>query len=637
MAAQAGLSTTGHNIANANVAGYTRQVVVQKNAIGQDFGAGFIGRGTHVSSIIRHSSEFLNSQVRNAQSSKSELDAFEVQIAQVDNLLADSDSGLSPALLDFFRGAQDLASNPASAPSRQALLSSADALVARFHSLNERLDEIRNGVNTQIATNVTLINSYVRRIADLNAQISGYSTNPQRLPNDLMDQRDQLVLELNKHVKANVIEADNNTVTVSIGTGQPLVVGQRSFELAVTSSTTDLARAEVGYVTPGGVAVLGENVLSGGELGGLFAFRAESLDRAQNSLGRIAISLAREFNQQHRLGQDASGALGGDFFAEAQPFIAASTRNVGTLAVAASISDTRALTQSDYTVRFDGTNYSVTRMSDNKQTIISPYPQTGPQTIDGVDFSLSGDAVLGDSFIVRPTVLGAGRFSLLVTDRNKIAAAAPIATGAPLANAGSGKISPGSVDAAYPANALAAPLTLAYDGASGSFSGFPAGQPVTVTTGGTSTTYAAGTPVPYTPDATVSFGGISVVLSGAPADGDTFSISPNTSGVGDNRNIRLLGQLQTANLLDGGSATFQGAYAELVGYIGNKTREVQVTAQAGESVLTQATEAQQDLSGVNLDEEATNLLKYQQAYQASGKVMQIASTLFDTLLSLGGR
>ena len=636
-AAQAGLSTTGHNIANANVPGYTRQVVIQQNVQGQDFGAGFIGRGTEVVTVARHSSEFLNGQVRTAQAARSELKAFEAQVTQIDNLLADSTSGLSPALLDFFRGVQDLASNPASGPSRQALLSSADALVARFHGINERLDEIREGVNTQIATNVTLINSYSQRIAQLNAQISSYSSDPQRQPNDLLDQRDQLVLELNKHVKANVIAGDNNMVTVSIGSGQPLVVGQKSFSLAVTKSTTDIARSQVGYVTPAGVAVLGEEMLTGGELGGLFAFRAQSLDRAQNSLGRIAISIAREFNNQHKLGQDAAGALGGDFFREAQPFVAASTNNVGSLSVGATISDTRALTQSDYMVRFDGTNYSVTRLSDNTRTVISPYPQTGAQTIDGIDFSLAGSAVLGDSFIVRPTVLGAERFSLLVTDRNKIAAAAPVATNAPLTNSGSGKIDPGSVDAAYLAAPLAGPVTLAYDSASGSYSGFPAGQPVTVTSGGASTTYAAGAPVPYTADARYSFGGISVVLSGAPADGDTFTVRPNTSGVGDNRNMRLLGQLQTTNLLDGGGTTFQGAYAELVSYIGNKTREVQVTAQASESVLTQATETQQDLSGVNLDEEATNLLKYQQAYQASGKVMQIASTLFDTLLSLGGR
>jgi flagellar hook-associated protein 1 FlgK len=640
-AAQVGLSTAGHNIANANVAGYSRQVSIQSSRIAQDFGYGFIGTGTQVADIKRYSDSFLNAQVRSAQTQTSAFAAYNAQISQVDNLLADTTSGLSPALQDFFKGVQDVASNPASVASRQALMSTADSLAARFQGLNGRLQEIREGVNSQITANVTLINSYARQIADLNDQIGDFSTSAERQPNDLLDARDQLVAELNKQVRATVVRGENNSLTVSIGSGQPLVVGKKNFELAVINSPTDLQRVEVGYVTGTKVTVLPESQLTGGELGGLLEFRSNALDRAQNSLGRVALALASTFNAQHRLGIDDTGQPGGDFFTVAPAFVGKHLNNAlsSTTEVSAVVTDPTKLTQSDYKLSFDGTNFVVSRLSDNQQTLINPYPQTVPQEIDGVSYTITGSAATGDSFLVKPTINGAAGFNVALVDRAKIAAAAPIVTSAPISNKGNAKISEGSVDAAYltPGNPLVAPLTLTYDAASGNLTGFP-NQDVTVVDNGVTTVYPAGTgAIPYSQTAKYNFGGINVSFTGAPADLDTFTIGPNISGVGDNRNARLLGALQAKNILDNGTATYQSAYAEMVSYVGNKTREAQVNGSASEALLAQAREAQQDVSGVNLDEEAANLLKYQQAYQASGKVMQIASTLFDTLLSLGGR
>lgn len=639
-AAQAGMATTGHNIANANVAGFSRQVVLQQSGPTQNIGVGYIGSGTQVTDIKRYSDNFLNSQVRTATTSKSSLDSYYAQISQVDNLLSDTTAGLSPAIQDFFKGVQDLASNPASTASRQALMSSADSLASRFQGLNSRLQEIRDGVNTQIDTNVTLINSYANQIAKLNEQIAGSSGAGQQMPNDLLDARDQLVLDLNKQVKATVVAGDNNTLTVSIGNGQPLVVGKKSFELATMQSPTDPGRTQVGYVTGTKVTVLADNALSGGELGGLFEFRTNTLDRAQNSLGRIAISVAHTFNDQHKLGLDSNGNPGVNFFNEAPVSVGASRDNAlsSTATVGATIVDPTKLTQSDYKVAYNGANYTVTRLSDNQQTVINPYPQVTPQTIDGVAFSINGASTTGDHFMVRPTANGAAQFSLALSDRSKIAAAAPIVTNTPITNTGTAKLGEGSVDEAYltPGNALTAPITLSYNSTTGGLSGFPAAQAVTVTNNGVSTVYPAGTtPIPFTAGAKYSFGGVNLSFTGAPANGDTFTVGPNVNGVGDNRNARALGALQTTNILDGGTATYQSAYAEMVSFIGNKTREVQVNGKAAGALLQQARGAQQAVSGVNLDEEATNLLKYQQAYQAAGKVMQTASTLFDTLLSLG--
>jgi len=640
LAAQVGLATTGHNITNANVDGYNRQVVLQQTSQANNAGYGFVGTGTEVSEIKRQYDSFMSTQVNSAQANTSSFDAYYTQISQIDNLMADTTAGLSPALQDFFKGVQDFSSNPTSVASRQALLSSANSLAARFQSLSGRLTEIGDGVNSQITSNVTVINSYAKQIVALNSSISQLTINASNQPNDLLDQRDQLVAELNKYVKTTSQPGSNNTITVSIGSGQPLVVGDRNFELAATPSLTDPSRVEVGYVTGSTVTVLPKNSLTGGSLGGLLDFRSETLDTVQNSLGKVAIALATTFNDQHKLGQDLNGAMGTDFFKVPDPVIGADRRNSSssTTVLSAKVSDPTQLTASDYSLKFDGSNYVVTRQSDGARTIINPYPQTKPQTIDGVDFSISGTAAEGDNYVIKPTANGASGLAVITTDVNKLAAGSPIATGAPVSNTGNAKLSPGSVDSAYlnPGNALTSTVTLTYDKTTGSLSGFPAGQAVTVKgLDGASTTYPAGTAnIPYKEGDSFNFGGINISMTGAPAQGDTFTIAPNAGGVGDNRNAAALASLQTKNILDGGKATFQGSYAQTVSYVGNKTREVQVSGLASMALLQQNTTQQQSVSGVNLDEEAANLLRYQQAYQACGKVMQIASTLFDVVIGI---
>jgi flagellar hook-associated protein 1 FlgK len=307
-----------------------------------------------------------------------------------------------------------------------------------------------------------------------------------------------------------------------------------------------------------------------------------------------------------------------------------------TATITAVVSDASALTASDYSVDYDSSTaaYTVTRLSDGTKI-----PVTGsPQTIDGVDYTFGGVPAGGDNFLVRPAYNAVASMQVLITDPRKVALAAPISTAIGAGNTGSGKVSPGSVDANYllPGNALAAPVTLAYDKATGTLSGFPPAQDVTVTVNGVSTLYPAGTPtIPYTDGAQINFGGITLAISGTPGNGDTFTVGPNTNGVGDNRNGLLLGALQTKNVLNGGSSTFQTAYAQMVNFVGNKAREAQIGGAAADAAVTQATTSQQAVSGVNLDEEAANLLRYQQAYQAAGKVMQIAGQLFDVLTSLG--
>jgi len=295
------------------------------------------------------------------------------------------------------------------------------------------------------------------------------------------------------------------------------------------------------------------------------------------------------------------------------------------------LTDASALTASDYRLAYDGVNYTLTRLADNTAQTFGALPQT----IDGLQIGLAaGAAAAGDSFLVQPTRYAAAQIEVAITDPRKVAAAAPIGTAAAMSNLGAARISPGAVDGTYLAAPLGGALTLTYASATGTFSGFPPTQPVTVTSGGVSTTYAPGAPVPYADGATISFGGISLVISGTPANNDTFSVAPNANPVGDNRNAVLLSELQTSRLV-GGQATLDGAFAQMVGSVGATTHRAQIEADAQDALLTQAQRAEQEVSGVNLDEEAANLQRYQQAYQAASKVLAIAATLFDTILAIG--
>lgn len=617
-AAQAGISTTGNNIANAATPGYSRQVVVQSAALPQNYGYGFLGQGTQIDTVKRIYNEFQATQIRATQSAKSGLDSYYAQIQQVDNMLADPSAGLSPALQGFFKGVQDLAANPASVPSRQAALSAGQSLAARFQGLNDQLDQMNQGVNSQIASSVNVINTYAQKIAQLNDSITQAQGAANGQPaNGLLDQRDQLMLDLSKEIKATVVKQDDGKYNVFIGNGQPLVIGNQTFALKTTVAPTDPTRTEVAYATNGNTVIMGENSLTGGRLGGLLDFRSQTLDSAQNALGRVAIGLASTFNAQHRLGQDLNGNLGGDFFTVASPRVSASTTNIGTGALTASISNASALTASDYRLNFDGSNYQLTRMTDGAVTTFAAFPQT----IDGVSLSLTGAPAAGDSFLIRPTVEGAKAFNVAISDTSLIAAAAPIRSAAISTNTGTGSISAGSVNAPPPPNAnLQQPVTITFTSAT------------TFDVSGTGTGNPTG--VIYTPGANITYNGWSVQIAGAPASGDKFTISSNTGGAGDSRNALLLGALQTSNTLAGGTTTYQGAYSQLVSSVGNKTNELNVSSTATGNLLTSTVQAQQSESGVNLDEEATNLLRYQQAYQAAGKVMQIASKMFDVLLTL---
>lgn len=615
LAFQRSLANTSHNIANVNTEGYSRQRVELGARPPQSGGGGFIGQGVEVEGVRRIYDEFLSLQVRSNTSANAQLQSFYSQASQLDNLLADPQAGLTPSLQDFFNAVQGLANDPASIPARQVLLSNGENLAERLHALDQRMRDLRGAVNSQLQAGVSEINNYAQAIARVNQAISlAQGSAGGEPPNDLLDQRDALIIKLSELIGVTTVAQDNGAVNVFIGTGQTLVVGTQASLLSITKNPYDQSRYEIGYQNGSGSI---SDSLTGGKLGGILQFRNQILDSAQNLLGRVATGLALTFNTQHREGQDMNGALGADFFSAAAPQTLAHSSNTGNAAVSATLASAGALTGSDYLLQRSSSGYTLTRLSDNTVTALTTFPGA-PQTVDGVTLSLaSGTLNVGDRFLIQPTRNGAAGINVALQDTRLIAAAAPVRSSASLANQGSAAISAGEIlDSANAA--LLNTVTITFNN-----------PPTTFTITGVAPDPS---PVAYTSGANIDFNGWRVQITGAPKAGDSFTVQQNTNGVSDNRNALLLAGLRTQLTLAGGSASYQDAYGQLVADVGSSTHQADIGRKAQETQLAQARNARDATSGVNLEEEAADLVRFQQAYQAAAQVISIADTLFQNLL-----
>lgn len=668
MAAQIGLQTAEHNITNANTAGFTRQRSSQASNLGMSTGAGFIGMGTHVSTVERLYSRFLTDQVNRSQSSTSQLDTYHQQISQIDNLLGDPSSGLSPELQRFFTSVQQVADNPADLPSRQAMIAGALSLSARYIALGDHLAQMTRAVDSEITSTITGINAFAEQIASLNQRIIVAQAPTGQPANDMLDTRDQLVAELNKLVKTSTTINSDGSYNVFIGNGQQLVVGAQVMGMTTQPSNSDQSRIAVGLKTATGTQEMPESLLDGGVLGGLLAFRRESLLPVINDLGRSAASLALTFNAQSALGQDLLGqsqlsstpnSFTPDFFSVAGPQVLAGKMNpAGSADVSASFIDPPPyngnfytdLTGSDYQLTADASGVTLSRLTDNKQwtgadlTAINTQLASDPQ---GFTLAASAALVAGSSYLIQPTRNAMQTLQVnpsVAIDPRLITAAGPLSASISTSNLGSAKVNSGSVGAGYPAAVTSLPITLQFQ--NGQLQNFPVGTQVSIDGGTPVTITALSDTMAYTSGATITLvgsststppTGFSFTITGTPNTGDTFVIARNNGATADSRNALALARLQTQDTLSGKSSTFQEGYARLVNDTGNKARQVQISSDAQQSLLAEAQSHRDSFSGVNLDEEAANLIRYQQAYQASAKSLQVGSTLFDTILQVVAR
>lgn len=636
-AAQAGLLTTSHNIANVNTAGYSRQQVLQSTATPAFSGGGFLGQGVNVDTVRRVYDAFLTARVQQTQATSSGVSTYATQTAALNSMFGDTASGLTPVLDAFFAGVNGVAANPADISSRQVMLSDGQSLATRFNAMAGQLDAIRDGLESELNGAVTDINTLAAQIADINeaiglARATGGDNRP---PNDLLDQRDALLTKLNTQVGVTGILQQDGSLDVYLAHGEPLVVGQTANRLVAQPANDDPQRLDIALVAGGSTTVFHAGDLQGGIVGGALQFRADVLDPAQDKLGGIAIAVAASMNDQHALGQDLYGNLGGKFFAVPQPFVQGALSNTGNARLAVGVANAGALTGSNYTISFDGSLYRLTRLSDNTSQTFATLPPPFNTDTGGLSITLaSGSMAAGDSYTIQPARTAARDFGVALTDARAIAAGAPIGTAAALTNTGTGRISAGSVDAAY----LAAPLatgqkvTATYASATNTLD-FSSGYAGTVMISGDPVAYPANA-VPYTTGATYTFGGMSVTITGKLADADTFTVMHNDGGTGDGRNALLMAALATKAGVVNGSDSLSGANSQLTSFVGSAAQQATAAADAAASLASQAVAAQQAVSGVNLDEEAANLSRYQQAYQASARVMTVAQSMFDSILSI---
>ncbi|MFA7437629.1 flagellar hook-associated protein FlgK [Castellaniella sp.] len=549
LAAQNRLQTTGHNITNAATPGYSRQQVLVETAGATATSAGWVGRGVRAVTVQRAYDAFLSAQLMQARTRGAALDAYGGQIAQINNLMADRSTGVSPALQRFFDGLQAVASAPADVAARQELLGRADSLVSQLHQVNDFLNDQRVNLNEQISTAVQQANSLLDRIQSLNQKVAaagaGVTGQP---PNDLLDQRDELLAQLGELINVRMVE-QNGQVSLNAGNGQLLLAGDTVFHLRATPAPADAGRLTVSVEIPDGhgglvALALAETSVTGGQLGGLLEFRRDVLDTAQNDLGRLAVGLALSINAQHAQGYGLSGQPGGEVFSVGDPQVRAFGGNSTGLVPGLHYEDASKLTGSDYEARFDGVQYTIVRLSDGIQVAAGSAGE--PLSFDGLALDTSAlQPQPGDSWRLEPVRDAIKGLRLVLQDPSEFAAAG-----------------------------------LGADG-----------------------------------------------LPGGTAHGD---------------NALQMAQLQLGKLLGGsvhsgpgqGAMSLNEAYSRLVNTVAVKAQANQTAIQAQNALYQQSHAAQQAVSGVNLDEEFILLQRYQEQYRAAARLIDTASSMFDTLLGL---
>lgn len=628
---QIALQTAGHNIANVNTPGYSRQTVGLQTVQGINGPGGYVGSGVTVQTIQRNYSEFLTTQATMAGATQAADVARADKLSQLEGLFPGGTSGLGATINDMLNAFSDVATAPTDLTARTVVLTRVDETAARIRATAQSMNDLQLGVANELGQKVNVINTLATSISQVNEKIIR-AQGADQPPNDLLDQREQLVRDLNQYVQTTSLTASDGSMSVFIGGSQPLVLGTMAAKLSIVKDDFgDPLKSKLAISRNGFSVTLDENTLGGGTVSGLLRFQNNDLVEGRNLLGRLTLAVTSTLNGQHSLGLDLDGNPGGNLFTP----IAFGTKNVltptapavlnlGNAAVTVSISDSTLFSASDYEVNFtSSTAGNITRRSDG---LVISFPQTPATTapivatLDGLNIAMpSGTPVAGDRFLIKPFSTLASSVSREFSSPRALAVASPVAASAGSSNTGSLTIDSLS---SRSANALPA-ITLTFDGL---------GNYTRSDTGAMTYAFTSGVPVESAPATLPASPGWSITLKGAPQAGDTITVGPqpaafrnlNPGNAGAMMSLRDLAMFDGAALTDG--------YANLIAQIGVRGQGANFAAEVSSTIASNLERDRTSVSGVNLDEEAAKLLQFQQAYQASAKMMQVAQGIFDTLI-----
>ena len=642
----AALQATGHNIANANTEGYSRQSVVLETNGGQFTGAGFFGKGVNVATVQRAHSEFLTREAATSKSVAAADEARSAQLTQLEKVFPLGEAVLGYAASQMFNALVDVANKPSDTSSRQVVLARAGEFASKLATAGGQIETLQRGVTEELKASVTQANMLATRVAELNQRIAS-ATGSGQTPNDLLDQRDQAISELSAYVQVTRIDAGDGTVSLFVGGGQKLVLAGQATPLVTVPDSYDATKLQLGVNDSGSLRMLSQELLTGGSIAGLMRFQNEDLVAARNQLGQLAAAVAGSVNRQQALGLDGSQppGSGAPLLAVGAPRVLPASGNSGGGNVSISVAEPTELQASDYELLADPSlpagSYTLTRLSDGSTQTVS-----NGSVVDGMRITIGAPApAANDRFLLQPVAMAAVSASLAMENTRGLAAASPVAATFDVDNIGTASVSALSATAV---NGAAAPLTatLTFTDDVGSYSWELRDASNALVRSGTGS-WSAGNPIrsdAWTPATPAQRYDWALELNGVPRSGDVLTVGATPFPASDNGNARAMMALGEAGLVGqrtvGGTvvpgASVTDAYANMLAEIGVRVQGAELAAQQSATIADQADADLQSKVGVNLDEEAARLIQFQQSYQAAAKMLQVAQSLFDTLLQAAG-
>lgn len=627
----AALQTTGNNIANANVAGYSRQQVELETRQGQFTGAGFFGKGVDVAGVTRSYNAFLTREAASTKALSAGDQARLEQLTRLEQVFPPGEQGLGYASGQLLNAMGDLASRPQDASTRMVVLARAQELATKFAAAGDQLDVLQQGVTQDLQYSISSVNALTQRIAEVNEQIARVAGSGQSA-NDLLDERDQLVSDLSAYVQVTTIAADDGTLGVFMTSGQRLVLGHNASQLALVPDSFDPSRKAVGIVESGGARALPPELVGAGSLGGLLRFQNDDLALARNQLGQMATALATQINDQQALGLDlrTPAGSGAPLFTLGAPQALPAAANARDVAgnfvsgVTLTVVDATQLQASEYDLRSDPANagqYLLTRRSDGLQRSIA-----NGDTVDGVQIDIGPPVpAASDRFLLQPVARAAVDMRLALNDPRGLAAASPLEATRSLGNAGTASVASLRVvsAAANPQNTA----SIAFTSNNGDYAWELRDSTSNALVSSGTGSWQAGAPI--------ALAGFELQLNGVPVSGDSFTVARTAYPESNNGNALALTALRDQRMV--GGETITDAYASAMAGVGVRVQSARSAASISQAVAASAQSRQASQAGVNLDEEAARLLQFQQSYQAAAKVLQVAQSVFDTLLQVTGR